>query len=160
MLHYCCGQEGELRMKLKKVNIENYKCFEGTFTLILNPKVNILVGNNESGKSTVLEAINLALTGILNGRYAKNELNQYLFNCEVVQNFIESISPNSDTGALEPPHICIEVFFDGDDYPLFKGNGNSERVEATGVSFSIEFDPAYQSEYEALIKAGELKSIP
>jgi len=24
----------------------------------------------------------------------------------------------------------------------------------------IEFDPEYQSEYEALIKAGELKAIP
>lgn len=146
-------------MKISKVNIENYKCFQGKFTLELNPQVNILVGNNESGKSTILEAINLVLTGILNGRYLKNELSPYLFNYQTVLDYVQSLS-DADALTQLPPSICIEVFFDSTDVARFEGNGNSEKANACGVSLKIEFDPEYQSEYEALIKAGELKAIP
>jgi putative ATP-dependent endonuclease of OLD family len=75
-----------LLMSIKKVNIENYKCFEGKFSIDFNHDINILVGNNETGKSTILEAINLALSGVLNGKYLKNELSQYLFNGYVAIN--------------------------------------------------------------------------
>lgn len=67
-------------MYITKVNIENFKCFNQLFTLDLNQGINILVGNNEAGKSTVLEAIHLALSGLFNGRYLRNELSQYLFS--------------------------------------------------------------------------------
>lgn len=146
-------------MRISKVNIENYKCFQGKFTLELNPCVNILVGNNESGKSTILEAINLALTSILNGRYLKNELSPYLFNFQTVANYIQSLS-NDNIDNEAPPYICIEVFLDDTDYALFKGNGNSEKIDTIGISLKIEFDSEYQSEYEALVNAGELKAIP
>ena len=77
-------------MNIKKIIIENYKCFNGKFSFEPNKGLNIIVGNNESGKSTILEAIHLALTGLLNGRYLKNELTQYLFNIEVVVGFSEA----------------------------------------------------------------------
>ena len=73
---------------IKEVVIENYKCFKGRFNLKLNKGLNILVGDNETGKSTILEAIHLALTGLLNGRYLKNELTQHLFNNDVVSDYI------------------------------------------------------------------------
>lgn len=146
-------------MIITKVNIENYKCFHGKFTLSLKPHVNILVGNNESGKSTIFESVNLALTGILNGRYLKNELSPYLFNYQTVIDYVKSISDN-DVDTQAPPAICIEVFFECSNAARFEGNGNSERTNACGVSLKIEFDPEYQGEYEGLIKAGELKSIP
>jgi len=88
--------------------------------LKLNPQVNILVGNNESGKSTILEAINLALTGILNGRYLKNELSPYLFNYQTVLGYVQSLS-DADAQAQSPPSIRIEVFFDSSDAARFKG---------------------------------------
>ena len=56
-------------MYIEKVNIENYKCFSGKFSIEFRDGLNILVGDNEAGKSTILEAINLALSGILGGRY-------------------------------------------------------------------------------------------
>ena len=55
-------------MKIKKVYIENFKSFK-KLELDLNRGINIIVGNNEAGKSTILEAIHLALTGLLNGKY-------------------------------------------------------------------------------------------
>ena len=61
-------------MYISKIKIENFKCFKEVFVLPLNNGLNILVGDNESGKSTILEAIHLVLTGFLNGKYLKNEL--------------------------------------------------------------------------------------
>lgn len=66
------------------MKIQNFKSFYGEFVLELSEGMNILVGNNEAGKSTILEAIHLALTGLLNGRQIKNELTQYYFNNTVV----------------------------------------------------------------------------
>jgi putative ATP-dependent endonuclease of OLD family len=54
-------------MNISKFHIENFKLFKGSFDLTLNKSVNILVGNNEAGKSTIIEAIHLALTGLYNG---------------------------------------------------------------------------------------------
>lgn len=63
-------------MYIEKVNIENYKCFGGKFSIEFRDDLNILVGDNETGKSTILEAINLALSGILGRKYLRNELSQ------------------------------------------------------------------------------------
>ena len=63
-------------MNISKVHIKNFKIFNGSFDLTLNKGVNILVGNNEAGKSTIIEAIHLALTGLYNGKHLKNELTQ------------------------------------------------------------------------------------
>lgn len=41
---------------IEKIHIENFKCFKGQFELELEQGINILVGNNEAGKSTILEA--------------------------------------------------------------------------------------------------------
>lgn len=148
-------------MNIDKVYIENYKIFYGKFEIEFNPEINILVGNNEAGKSTILEAINLALTGLLNGRYLRNELSQYLFNNDVEREYLDSIN-NPKKIALEPPHILIEVYFDTDECPLFEGNGNSDRKKACGLSLKIEFDSEYQLEYDELVKGeeGEVQSIP
>lgn len=69
-------------MAISKVKIQNFKSFKDTFTLTLNKGLNVLVGDNESGKSTILEAIHIALTGLYCGRSIRNELSQYLFNNE------------------------------------------------------------------------------
>ena len=52
------------KMYIKEINIENFKCFKGKFNLKLNEGLNILVGDNEAGKSTILEAIHLAFYAI------------------------------------------------------------------------------------------------
>jgi putative ATP-dependent endonuclease of the OLD family len=45
---------------LSKVVIKNYKSYFD-FSLYLNLDLNIIVGGNEAGKSTLLETINLVL---------------------------------------------------------------------------------------------------
>lgn len=78
-------------MLIDKIVIENFKGFKDRFTLPLNSGLNIIVGDNEAGKSTILEAINLALTGLYNGRYLRNELTQYLFNNDAVNEYLASL---------------------------------------------------------------------
>ncbi|MDO8660035.1 MAG: AAA family ATPase [Candidatus Parcubacteria bacterium] len=144
-------------MYIKEVNIENFKCFKGKFNLKLNEGLNILVGDNEAGKSTILEAIHLALSGLFNGRYLKNELTQYLFNNEVVAEYVEKLS-KGESATL--PHILIEVFVVGDDLAKFEGDSNSEGKKECGISLKIAFDDKYQKEYEEFIKGGSIKTIP
>lgn len=144
-------------MVIKDVHIENFKCFKGEFDLSLNQGLNILVGDNEAGKSTILESINLALSGVLNGRYLRAELTQYLFNNLCIKEYLESIGTDQ---VKNPPYILIELYLDGDNLAPLEGDGNSKRVKAYGVSYKIEFDDQYKLEYEELIKEGGLQTIP
>ena len=146
-------------MNIAKVHIENFKTFKGSFKLTLNKGVNILVGNNEAGKSTIIEAIHLALTGLHNGKYLKNELSQYVFNNEVVAEYIQSIEQGNGTNPL--PHILIEVFIDGEDLAEFWGDLHSDKPKnANGFSFKIAFDEKYKPEYENMLKLGGIKTLP
>jgi len=152
-------------MYIEKITIENFKCFKGQFPLKLNKGLNILVGDNETGKSTILEAIHLALSGLLNGRYLKLELTQDLFNNDVRNEYIKSLEGVVESESIPlPPQIVIEIFIDGieDDSlkALFEGNGNSTRQKACGVQFKISLNETHQSYYEELVKCSDVQSIP
>ena len=62
-------------MAIEKVIIQNFKKFKNPFEVKFNENINLLVGDNESGKSTILEAIHVALTGM----YAGRNITQSLF---------------------------------------------------------------------------------
>lgn len=150
--------EGNLAMHIETVNIYNYKCYYGKFSIDFSEGVNILVGDNGSGKSTIIEATHLALSGMLQGRYLKNELSQYLFNCKVVCEYLDRVN---DGGDATLPEICIEVFFNKGSVPKFQGSGNKDGRDSCGVSFKVEFDDTYTKEYSELINSGgKLNTLP
>lgn len=72
---------------IKKIRVRGYRIHRD-LTIYPNRKLNLIVGANESGKSTLMEAIVLALTGRINGRSAAEELNPHWFNTGVVADFI------------------------------------------------------------------------
>lgn len=51
-------------MKLKKVQITNFRCFE-SLDISLQPDVNVFVGVNGAGKTTILDAVAIALYDIV-----------------------------------------------------------------------------------------------
>ncbi len=118
-------------MYISKINIENFKSFKGSFKLFLDRGINIVVGENEAGKSTIIEAIHLTLSGLLNGKYLNNELTQYIFNYEVVTEYLDNLNKGINS---MPPHILIEIFIEGEDISEFEGNGNSEKTNSSGIS--------------------------
>lgn len=50
-------------MYLEKVNLKNYKAIE-EMELSLKPGINLLIGDNGTGKTSVLEGIAIALSGL------------------------------------------------------------------------------------------------
>lgn len=136
-------------MFINKLKITNYKCFKDTFELDLTDGLNIIVGNNEAGKSTILEAIHLALTGIYCGRYVRNELSEYLFNNHSIAEYKASLSSKNP---LPPPEIIIELYFSGDDLAAFEGDMNSEKKKGCCITFKIGLDDKFRGEYEDYIK--------
>ena len=144
-------------MALNKVKIKNFKIFRD-FTLEFSAGLNILVGDNEVGKSTVLEAVHLALTGMINGKYLNTELTQYLFNNAVVEQYLTSLkSPSREA----PPSITIELYFDKCDEILnWMGGINSDRDnDAYGLLFEISLNDA-TGEYAELVNNGNVETLP
>ena len=145
-------------MVIEKVIIQNFKCFS-SFELQLNEDLNILVGNNETGKSTILEAIYLCLTGTFNGRKIENELSPYLFNKFCADKYLESLRKGT---ALEIPQILIELYFrNSADLAKLKGTNNTKHENVPGIYLKIAFDEEYSPEYQKYIEAPEkVTTIP
>lgn len=104
------------------------------------PATNIIVGNNETGKSTLLEAINLALKCQLGRRPAAYELHPFLFNAEVVAEFVASHRAKKPQ---PPPEILIELYLkedEDDGLADLQGSINSLMVDQPGISLAIRLD--------------------
>ncbi|KUP43720.1 AAA family ATPase [Bacillus velezensis] len=144
---------------IKTLVIQNFKCFKEKFVLDLKEGINILVGNNEAGKSTILEAIHLVLTGVFRGKSIKNNLTQYMFNNAAVAEYIENVKNGTDTTL---PEILIELYFD-DRFPELEGDKYSEKSSiprAQGISITIQIDENYRDEYNKLVESKEIYSLP
>jgi AAA ATPase domain len=144
-------------MHIKKVVIKNYRCLKDT-TVDLNAHLNILVGNNECGKSTFLEAVHLALSGLLNGRSVHTELHSHLFNSDITTDYIQALK----TSPKQPPSILIELYIaDVAAVSRLKGRNNSLKQDAPGLKILVEFNEDFKTEYATYIADPSLvKSIP
>src|SRR3954464_3738880 len=98
------GQFGKDQM-IRNIKIKGYRIHKD-LTVEPNRGFNLIVGANESGKSTLMEAVALALTGRINGRSAAEELNPHWFNTAVVSEFIEKRTSGVPVAF---PEILIEL---------------------------------------------------
>ncbi|MCD4654317.1 AAA family ATPase, partial [bacterium] len=126
-------------MKIEKVKVKNFKQFQEQ-EFIFNDDMNIIVGDNETGKSTILEAIEICL----NYKYRNKSLNMALsidlFNNQCISDYIAS-----DKSQDKLPEILIETFLSG--YPEHKGNNNSYKTDTEGIFVRICFDPDLADSY-------------
>lgn len=143
---------------IRSIHISNFKIFS-SFTLNLNSDINIVVGDNEMGKSTILEAVALALTKRLNGRFLENELSPYLFNKECADSYLVEVRAGNRP---EPPKILIELYLnDAPELQALRGSNNSQRIDSIGIKVEVEFDRDYSDEYAKLLEERtEIKIIP
>ena len=142
---------------ITRVHVQNYRTFKN---LNFEPRkgLNIIVGNNEAGKSTLLEAITLVLNGRLNGRWIGEELNPYWFNMGVVNDYFKAINSGK---AVTPPTILIEVYFDKDDEPQkLRGKNNHFYEDCPGIRLCIEPDPDYIDYFNTYLQNEHPQVIP
>lgn len=137
---------------LTKIKIQGYRIHK---ELILKPnrKFNLIVGANESGKSTLMEAVALALTGRINGRSASEELNPHWFNTAIVQDFIQRRAKGLPEGF---PEILIELSFeDVPELQILAGaiNTHIPTLSRPGVTMRVMPNPEYAAELEEWGKA-------
>jgi hypothetical protein len=120
--------------------------------------MNILVGDNDVGKSTLLEAVNLGLTGRVQSRQLSQDLSPYTFNLDITKEYIEALK----AGRPQPPEMIIDLYLEASDAtaPL-RGTNNSTGENACGLRFRAAFNPDFTPEYEEFIKKPDaIRVIP
>lgn len=136
---------------ITKIRIRGYRIYKD-FLLKPNPGVNILVGDNDAGKSTLMEAISLALNGRIGGRGILEELNPHWFNTEVVTEFL-----TLRRAGMKPalPQILIELYLqDTDELQGLLGAVNADvpTNACPGVFLSIFPNEEYKDELDEWLK--------
>lgn len=110
---------------LTKVVLRNFKRFE-KLDLPLNPGLNVLLGDNEAGKSTVLLAIDIALSASRSKIEALGV--ESLLNVDSVNAFMAS-----RRHVVDLPRLQVEIFLTDCDEPLLSGKNNVDGRMCDGV---------------------------
>jgi len=123
---------------IKKIVLKNFKKFE-VLALSCNPDLNVLVGDNEAGKSSVLLAIDLALSG------SKSKVEtlglEYLINKFAIDAFFAKGKKAQDL-----PALSVELFLTDFPDPDLQGRCNSLHENTFGIRFSCEPSDDYGPE--------------
>lgn len=113
--------------------------------------MNILVGTNDTGKSTLIEAINLALTGRIHGRMLSQELSPYLINLDATREYVEQLQKGGEQ-IQTPPEMIIEVFLtETKDTEILRGTNNLHAEDACGVRIRAKLSQDFFEEYKNFI---------
>ncbi|MCH8562455.1 AAA family ATPase [Nesterenkonia sp. YGD6] len=142
---------------ISKVVINGYRKFR-RFSIAPDPRTNIIVGDNETGKSTLLEAITLALSGRIDGRWANEELNPYWFNADDVREYFAAYAEDSQTA---PPSISIELYFDSRDPEVqrMRGVHNSLKMDCPGTKLEVSRSLDYEEEFASFMADKERPDV-
>lgn len=150
--------ESQVPFSLSRVCITGFKRIREPFELDFNDSATILVGDNGVGKTTIVEAINLALSGRYRDVPIGRCISEYLFNKDAVDEFARTCG---DSPAF--PEIRIDVYLDGGDQSTrakFTGAYCPERATNCGFSFKIAFDSDYLDEVKDIAGDQGFGSLP
>lgn len=140
-------------MIIKKLVTKNYKKF-GSKAFEFNDDVNILVGDNAMGKSSILEAIELATNCAFRGKPLSLETALELMNARAAAGYLAG-----DLKYTTLPEVLIEVFVDG--IPEYRGTNNSLDEDAQGIRIRVAFDLDLLAKYDELIKDSQnVRTVP
>lgn len=138
---------------IKRIKISGFKRFQRLEADFV-PGMNIIIGENEAGKSTVLEAISLVLRQDF--KNADNSMWYDLLNSKQIEGY------KNNPSFLTLPRILIELEFSLDDKarnaPTFKGEnyGDEKGPSAYGIVFKYEPHADYRAVIEGMVSADNI----
>lgn len=143
---------------ITRLVINNFLQFE-TLNMEFDSELNILVGDNDTGKSTIVSALEMVLTGRVAGRPLDSEISPHWFTQSVCDKYLAAVRADPNE---QPPAIVIEAYFK--DEPALatqKGKNNSLGLDLPGIRLEMHLDPAYETEYSSYTaEPGKVRSIP
>lgn len=131
-------------LTITKIIIHNFKRFKD-LTLDVNPDINIFIGDNESGKSTILQAIDLVARG--SRTRIENIGLDRLFNVESMTTFMNG---NRDMSKL--PELYIELYLENQTDSSLVGKNNSLEQVYSGIRLRCYFNEEYSKVVSELLK--------
>lgn len=132
---------------ITKIILSNFKRFK-QFQLDLDPKLNILIGDNEAGKSSVLVALDLILSG---SRSKVETLGlETLFNIDVVDSFL-----NGTKKIENLPTLFVEVYLSAQNDPVLNGKYNSTDTTCDGLRFECVPIEEYSKEISEILSGNQ-----
>ena len=146
-------------MHIKELRVFGFKRFREA-SISFSEGINIVVGDNDSGKSTLLEAVTAVIEGQYRGAPLMRSLSEDLFNKGIVDEYLCLL--NNGKPCI-PPSIVIEVVFFGeeDTVALYKGDFNSRGVAESGIKLEIAIDTeSFSDEYQDFVAAKSHYGLP
>jgi predicted ATP-dependent endonuclease of OLD family len=133
---------------INKLKLKNFKRFD-TFSVDFEDNINILVGDNESGKSSLIEAINL----VLSGSRSKVETMglENIFNSHTITDFL-----TSDKKYENLPCLFVEVYFNEQHNIELSGKNNSEEIICDGIKLEIIPNDEFSKDIKSILAQSEL----
>ena len=131
---------------ITRIRLLNFRRFRN-YTITPNEKINILVGDNEVGKSSVLEAIDLVASG--NVRRVESIGLDRLLNVEAVKEF------NAGERTFDNlPTLRVELYLSGDNFDFtMSGDNNLDSTTCDGIRLVCEPNSDYRTEIASVLSA-------
>ena len=129
---------------IRRLVLRNFKRFKA-LELEFDPELNILVGGNEAGKSSVLQAIDIVLSA---SRSKVEGIGlEALFNADCITEFLAGARKIDDL-----PELLIEIYFDG--LPArhdLDGRNNSKGTDHLGIKMVCKPVDEYTKEIQSIL---------
>ena len=128
-------------MIIEKIKLKNFKKFRGEKTITFNKEINVFIGDNEAGKSTILTAIDIVLSGS-QGKVDMIGL-ENIFNVDEINDFLKG-----DREYNNLPELYIEIYLEDTGNSDLNGEIYSEFENGArdGLKFSCVPNDEYSHE--------------
>lgn len=128
---------------IQKIKLRNFKRFK-SLSVDFDSGINILIGDNESGKSSILSAINLVLSG------SKSKIEtvglESLFNSDVITDYLKT-----DKAYENLPVLFIEVFLNEQNNVDLNGKNNSDGLLCDGLKLECSPNDELSKEIKGIL---------
>jgi len=132
---------------ISKLKLKNFKRFD-SFSVDFGDNINMLIGDNESGKSSIIEAVNI----VLSGSRSKIETIglENIFNSKAIASFL-----TSDKKIENLPTLLIEAYFNEQNNFELSGKNNSDEIVCDGLKLEIVPNDDFSKDIKSILAQDE-----